>query len=283
MHFTEPVYRNPYWPTWPLLEITRGCTHNKCKFCTMYKGVKFGVAPMQDIEQDLRELAATVPDARTIQLLSANPLALPYDKMAPILEKINEYLPQMEHVYTAGRVTDVRNKTVDQLRALRDLGLNEVSLGVESGDDWTLARIDKGYASADILEQCRKLEEAGIDYWMTFLNGVAGREHSRDHAVNSAKVFSQCKPIRHHDDRRRDRRAHGGELPRPLVGLHDAQHLRGRRPRREAAGRRQDRGLLRHRHGRHLRRQPAKCACFAAADSGRHLYHRAVGGDAGPS
>ena len=195
MHFTEPVYRNPYWPTWPLLEVTRGCTHNKCKFCTMYKGVKFGVPSMETIEEDLAELAATVPHARTIQLLSANPFALPYDKMAPILEKINEHLPEIEHVYAAGRVTDVRNKTVEQLQALRELGLNEISLGVESGDDWTLGRIDKGYRSEDIVEQCAKLSEAGIDFWMTFLNGVAGREHSRDHAVHSAEVFSKCNPM----------------------------------------------------------------------------------------
>ena len=79
MHFTEPVYRNPYWPTWPLLEVTSGCTHNKCKFCTMYKGVKFGLSSMEQIEEDLREIADTLPNARTIQLLSANPLALPYD------------------------------------------------------------------------------------------------------------------------------------------------------------------------------------------------------------
>ena len=67
--------------------------------------------------------------------------------------------------------------------------------GVESGDDWTLKRINKGYTSQDILEQCHKLEKAGIQYWMTFLNGVAGREHSHEHAVNSAKIFNQCKPM----------------------------------------------------------------------------------------
>ena len=195
MHFTEPVYRNPYWPTWPLLEVTRGCTHNKCKFCTMYKGVKFGVPTMETIEEDLRELAATVPHARTIQLLSANPLALPYDKMAPILEKVNEYLPEVEHIYTAGRITDLRNKNVEQLQTLRDLGMNEISLGTESGDDWTLDRINKGYHAEDIIEQCSKLDEAGIRYWHTFLNGVAGRSHTREHAVNSAKVFSQTNPM----------------------------------------------------------------------------------------
>ena len=195
MHFTEPVYRNPYWPTWPLLEVTQGCTHNACKFCTMYKGVRFGVRPLEDIEEDLRELAADVPHARTIQLLSANPLALPAHRMAPILEKINEHLPEMEYVYTQGRVSDLRNKTVDELRELRDMGLREISLGTESGDDWTLERIDKGYRAADIIEQCAKLDEAGIRYWHSFLNGVAGRSHTREHAINSARVFSQTNPM----------------------------------------------------------------------------------------
>ena len=89
MHFTGTVYRNPYWPTWPLLEITQGCTHNKCKFCTMYKEVPFRMSPPEWIEEDLREAAQSDPDARTIQLLSANPLVLAYDRLAPILEMIN--------------------------------------------------------------------------------------------------------------------------------------------------------------------------------------------------
>ena len=195
MHFTGTVYRNPYWPTWPLLEITQGCTHNKCKFCTMYKEVPFRMSPMEWIEEDLQELAKMDPDARTIQLLSANPLVLSYDKLAPIFEMIHKYLPKMEYIYLAGRVTDLKNKTVEELRKLKELGMREISLGVESGDDWTLDRIHKGYHAEDILEQCHKLEEAGIDYWMTFLNGVAGKSHSREHAVNSAKIFSQCGPM----------------------------------------------------------------------------------------
>ncbi len=195
MHFTDTVYRNPYWPTFPLLQITQGCTHNKCKFCTMYKDVPFRLQPMEWIEEDLKELAAIAPDAKTIQLLSANPLALTYDRLAPILEKINLYLPKMENIYAATRVTDISNKSVEQLKKLKELGLKEISLGVESGDDWTLERINKGYKAGDILEQCAKLTEAGIDFWMTFLNGVAGKERSRDHALNSAKIFSQCRPM----------------------------------------------------------------------------------------
>ena len=195
MHFTGTVYRNPYWPTWPLLEITQGCTHNKCKFCTMYKDVPFRMSPMAWIEEDLQEIAQCDPNARTIQILSANPLVMTYDKLSAVFELIHQYLPKMEYIYLAGRVTDLKNKTVDELKKLKALGMREISLGVESGDDWTLERINKGYHAADILEQCRKLEEAGIDYWMTFLNGVAGQSHSREHAIHSAEIFSQCKPM----------------------------------------------------------------------------------------
>ncbi len=195
MHFTDTVYRNPYWPTFPLLQITQGCTHNACKFCTMYRNVDFKVQPIEWIEEDLKELSQIVPEAETIQLLSANPLALSYDKLEPILKMINNYLPKMKYIYASTRVTDIKNKTVEQLKKLKELGIREISLGVESGDDWTLDRINKGYHADDILEQCHKLEQAGIEYWMTFLNGVAGREHSHEHAVNSAKIFNQCKPM----------------------------------------------------------------------------------------
>lgn len=195
MHFTEPVYRNPYWPTFPLLQVTQSCTHNRCKFCTMYQGVKFRMQPMEWIEEDLVELSKLAPHAKTIQLLSANPLVMTYNKLLPILEKINEYLPDIEYVYAATRVSDIKNKSVDELAHLKDLGLREISLGVESGDDWTLKRVNKGYNSEDIIEQCNKLTDAGIDFWMSFLNGVAGKEHSMDHAINSAEIFSQCNPM----------------------------------------------------------------------------------------
>ncbi len=195
MHLTEPVYRNPYWPTWPLIQITQSCTHNSCKFCTMYREVPFRMQPMEWLEEDLRELQVLAPNAKTIQLLSANPLALSFDRLMPRLQLIRKYLPNLQHMYAATRVDDIKNKTIEQLKALRDIGVDEISLGVESGDDWTLQRVNKGYTAQDILEQCHKLDEAGIRYWMTFLNGVAGREHSHDHAVHSAEIFNQCHPM----------------------------------------------------------------------------------------
>lgn len=161
----------------------------------MYRNVDFRMQPREWIEADLQELSETVPEAETIQLLSANPLCMTYDRLAPIFEMINRYLPKMKYIYAATRVTDIRNKTVDQLKSLRDMGMREISLGLESGDDWTLDRVNKGYHHEDIIEQCGKLSEAGVDFWMTFLNGTAGKEHSMDHAIHSAEVFSACHPM----------------------------------------------------------------------------------------
>ena len=161
----------------------------------MYRDVPFRMQPMEWLEEDLRELQVLAPNAKTVQLLSANPLALSFDRLMPRLQLIRKYLPNLQHMYAATRVDDIKNKTIEQLKALREIGVDEISLGVESGDDWTLQRVNKGYTAQDILEQCHKLDEAGIRYWMTFLNGVAGREHSHDHAVHSAEIFNQCHPM----------------------------------------------------------------------------------------
>lgn len=194
MHFTGTVYRNPYLPSEALLEVTQGCTHNQCKFCTMYKGVPFRVSSIDIIEEDLQELAKYNPNAEHIQLVGANPLVLRFNRLNRIIDLIHQYLPKIKDIYTWGRVTDLRNKTVEQLEILHEKGLDEISLGTESGDDWTLERINKGYHANDIIEQCRKLDQTGIRYWVSFLNGVAGKDHSYQHAVNSAEIFNQIHP-----------------------------------------------------------------------------------------
>ncbi len=193
MHFAETVYRPPTEAYTPLIEITQGCTHNKCKFCTMYKGVPFRVTPIKIVEEDLRELKLRVPNAERIFFVGANAFALSYEKLKERCLLVKKYLPKIKEIAMMSRVTDISSKTVEQLKELHQLGITELYLGDESGDDWTLKRINKGYTSQDILEQCHKLEDAGIEYWSTFLNGVAGLEHSEQHAVNTAKIFNQLK------------------------------------------------------------------------------------------
>ena len=195
MHYTGTLYRNPYEPPSPLLEITQGCTHNKCKFCTMYKDVPFRMSPLEWIEEDLQEIAGYDPETTRLQLIGADPFCMSFGRLDRICDLVHRYLPKVTVMTMAARVDNVKNKSVEELKILREKGMTEVNLGVESGDDWTLERINKGYRTSDIVEQCAKLDKAGIAYWMTFLNGVAGREHSHEHAVHSAYIFNQCHPI----------------------------------------------------------------------------------------
>lgn len=194
MHYTGTVYRNPYEPTSPLLEITQGCSHNRCKFCNMYSDVKFKPSPMEWIEEDVKEIASSYPETSRLQLLSADPFVLSFERLNEICDLIHRHLPNIEIMTMAARVDNISDKSVEELKILKDKGISEVNIGAESGDDETLERVNKGYKSEDILEQCEKLDEAGIDYWLTFLNGVGGVELSQAHALNSAKVFSQVNP-----------------------------------------------------------------------------------------
>lgn len=91
-------------------------------------------------------------------------------------------------------IRDIRNKEVWQLKKLRAMGINGLTIGTESGDDGTLALAGKGYTAADILEQCRKLDEAGMEYYFVYMTGLAGKGKGYWNAINSAKLFSQLNP-----------------------------------------------------------------------------------------
>ena len=193
MHYEGTPYHCPHWSFAPTLYITQGCTHNKCRFCNMYRDVQFHMQPMEYIEEDLQELKSWYPTLNAIQLQAANPIAPSFAKLKPIFELIQRYYPGVK-ILAPTRVSDFRNKTVDELKQLRELGLVRLTLGIESCDEWTLQRIGKGYHADEILPLLTKLDEAGILYELTFLNGVAGRSHSKEHALHTAEIFSQAHP-----------------------------------------------------------------------------------------
>ena len=149
---------------------------------------------MEWIEEDIKEIASFYPKTRRLQLLSADPFVLSFDRLNEICDLIHKHLPNIEVMTMAARVDNIKDKSVEELKILKDKGIVELNLGAESGDDETLKSVNKGYTGQDIIEQCSKLDEAGIEYWLTFLNGVGGVYHSRNHALNSAKIFSEANP-----------------------------------------------------------------------------------------
>ena len=196
MHFSSGIVRPPYeaWSTF--LQVTSGCSHNKCRFCTFYKDAAFRVSPEEEIREDLAELRdfGTIPER--IFLQGADPFLLSYNRLMHIAELIKEYLPSVQSIGGYGRVDSLKNKTVEQLQQLKQVGYDLIVFGIESGDDIVLDRMDKGYHGKDIVEQLSKMTQAGMRYSVIFLGGLGGHGYGLDHARKTADVLNQLTPTR---------------------------------------------------------------------------------------
>lgn len=196
MNFTGTIWRPPYEAWSALLQVTAGCTHHKCKFCTLYEDVpfKFRMSPMDEIESDLKELSELTPKATRLFLTGANPFVLNTQRLKEIAYLSKQYLPKLTSIGCFARITDITPKTIDELKELRATGYNRVTIGVETGDDEALAFMNKGYDSQDIIEQCGKLGEANIEYNIFYLTGIYGAGKSAEGVKNTAEVFNRLAP-----------------------------------------------------------------------------------------
>lgn len=194
MHFTGRTWRPPYEASSFIIQATAGCTHNKCSFCSLYKKECFRMSPMEEWREDLAELASYQPYARRIFWTGANPFVMSYEKLKERALAVYDYLPECQTMAMFASIRDIKPKKVWQLRRLRGLGINGLSIGTETGDNYTLRLANKGYTAKDIIDQCRKLDEAGIEYYFVYMTGLAGKGNGYRNAVNSAKVFSKVNP-----------------------------------------------------------------------------------------
>ncbi len=215
MHFHGTIWRPPYEAESLLLQATSGCTHHACKFCTLYEDLpfRFRISPLEEIEADLREaqLWGTDPMAmlsarlqgiprpqgpRRVFLVGANPFVLLPKRLEEIAELVRRYLPTVESIGCFARVTDVGLKSGEELRRLRTLGYDGLTVGVETGDDRALAFMNKGCQARDIVEQAARLDEAGISYSFFYLAGISGAGRGAEGALRSAEIFNQTRPRR---------------------------------------------------------------------------------------
>jgi len=196
MHYTGTVWRPPYEAWSALLQVTAGCTHHRCKFCTLYDDVpfKFRMSSMDEIKDDLKELYHYTPDVTRVFLVGANPFVLSSEKLRNISYMAKQYLNRLKTIGCFARITDITPKSTEELKQLRSCGYNGITIGVETGDDETWTFMHKGYTSADILEQCRKLDEAGIEYNFFYLTGICGKGKSEQGVENTLKVFNELNP-----------------------------------------------------------------------------------------
>ncbi len=180
MHYTPPVFRPAFEGDTPLLQVTDGCSYNKCSFCSMYHSVPFRVSPDEEIEADLYELRNTYRFLPRLFLVNGNPFCLSTNRLAKIGERVRYYFPECETISCFAHLPDLYNKSVDDLKLLRSLGFNQINFGIESSIDSVLDMFHKGYHVDDVYEQLGKMNEAGMQFSMNIIMGALGNgEHER--------------------------------------------------------------------------------------------------------
>lgn len=201
MHYTGTIWRPPYEASSLLLEVTAGCTHHRCKFCTLYADLPFPfrMSPIEDIEADLKEAQKMYRrfgswKVSRVFLTGANPFVLQYEKLLEIAELIHRYFPETETIGGFARVTDISLKSDEELAVLHGAGYDGLTIGMETADDEALCFMDKGYRSEDILEQCGRLDQAGIRYSFFYLTGISGAGRGEDGAKVTASVCNKLHP-----------------------------------------------------------------------------------------
>lgn len=194
MHYSDGAFWRPLFEDdMEMLEVASGCSHNSCAFCAMYHH-PFAPAPLENVEADIDELAGLWRVPPRLFLAGGNAFHLDAERLLRIAGLVREKLPQVKSLGCFARVEDIALKSDDELRALADAGFSMISIGAESGLDSALQRVRKGHTAADIVEQCARLDAAGITYAFFYLAGIAGKGRGLENARETARVFSQANP-----------------------------------------------------------------------------------------
>ncbi len=194
MDYVGRIYRPPSEAPSLLLQVTIGCSHNRCVYCDMYRDKKFRPKDPAQVSADIDEAAAMGPRFRRVFLCDGDALILSTRRLLAVLEEIRTKLPWVQRVGVYGDTRSVGRKSVDELVQLREAGLGIVYHGMESGDDATLVAIDKGGTRDECIETAAKLREAGLDHSVMVLLGIGGTERSDAHARHTASALTAMDP-----------------------------------------------------------------------------------------
>lgn len=194
--YVEPVFRPPSEAYSLILQVTIGCSWNNCTFCEMYTQPqkKFRFKTQEQIELELAAIARSGQPVRRIFLADGDAMTLSFRRLKLIMEAINRYLPGVQRVSSYCLPRNLKNKTVEQLAELNEMGLSLYYVGCESGDDLVLERVNKGESYASSLSALQKIKAAGARSSVMILNGMGGRKYSQQHAVNSARLMNEAQP-----------------------------------------------------------------------------------------
>lgn len=196
LNYIEPVFRPPSEARSLILQVTNGCSWNNCTFCEMYtqEQKKFRARKEDEITADILQASKSVMPYEKVFLADGDAMVLPMRRLVSILEQIKQHMPWVKRVSSYCLPRNLKKKSVDDLKQLKELGLDILYVGCESGDDEVLEKVSKGETYESQKEALVKIKEAGLRASVMILNGLGGTAMSEQHALNSAKLMNECQP-----------------------------------------------------------------------------------------
>lgn len=194
MRYEGSVYRPPSEAYSLIIQVTIGCSHNQCTFCSMYKDKRFRVRGLEEIIEDLYIARNHYDRIERIFLADGNALVLKTQDLKTILLKIRELFPECKRIGIYSSPKDILGKSMEELKELKEYGLSIAYLGVESGSDRILTRIKKGVTASEMMEAGKRIAASGIKLSITLISGLGGKALWREHAEESAKVINEINP-----------------------------------------------------------------------------------------
>lgn len=188
------LYRPPSEAFSLILQITIGCSHNKCSFCSMYKGVQFHIKPFEQIKAEIDYFRSRAKYVNRIFLADGDALIVPTEKLIEILKYIKNIFPECERISTYASPKSLELKSEDELKKIKDNGISLLYIGAESGSDEVLKNINKGVTSKELGDLILKAKKVGFKTSVTFIVGILGEKDFREHAVATGNFISRCEP-----------------------------------------------------------------------------------------
>jgi len=194
LQYSQPLFRPPSEAKSVILQVTDGCSWNKCGFCEMYSSKKFKIKNIDIINSEIDLLAPYAEQVRKVFLADGNAMVLSYSKLMRILDKLNNTFPKLNRVSAYALPSDIKSKTDKELETLTNAGLKLLYTGIETGDDDLLRIINKGETMQSSIDSLVRARKVGIKLSVMILNGLGGKRFSNQHAINSAFVVNKTQP-----------------------------------------------------------------------------------------
>ena len=194
MRYYGAVYRPPSEAYSLIIQVTYGCSHNTCAFCSMYKEKRFALRPLSEVLEDFHIARQTYRHVDKVFLADGDALVRKASELYTILDTIRELFPECQRVTSNASPASIRIRTDEELQTLRAKGLTMVYMGLESGCDEVLKLMRKGHMSAEIIEMGQKVRRNGIALSVTAITGLGGPELLEQHAIETAKAFNAMNP-----------------------------------------------------------------------------------------